>query len=210
MPPFLADPHLTWKAKGLLAYLLSTPGPPKARIADLVALATDGAAAVRAGLRELRDRGYLHSRPTRDPATGHIGAPVLTVLAEPRPQTIVSTKKHPSPHAGEPRAENRHPAMRLASPDSGFEVCDSRFAMSPPPSLPGAVGQTLIAVLGLYVRQIGDPLTSARLAEIADLVTGHSADLAQWHAAFHAAEGKRNPWHRVRQAIRHPKPPPAP
>ncbi len=51
--------ELSWKAKGILAYLLSRPDDWEIWILDLVNRSTDGESAVRAGLRELRKAGHL-------------------------------------------------------------------------------------------------------------------------------------------------------
>lgn len=55
----LADPSLSWKAKGLLCYLLSKPDNWQARNADLLAHATDGKDSMRAALLELEAAGYM-------------------------------------------------------------------------------------------------------------------------------------------------------
>lgn len=53
------DSALSWKAKGLLAYLLSKPDDWIVKEHDLVAHATDGRDSVRATIRELEAAGYL-------------------------------------------------------------------------------------------------------------------------------------------------------
>lgn len=50
---------LSWKAKGILTYLMSRPDGWEVSVADLVKRSTDGAASVRAGLKELRDAGHM-------------------------------------------------------------------------------------------------------------------------------------------------------
>lgn len=55
----LRDRHLSWKAKGLLAYLLSLSEAYQLRVAGLVERATDGKDSTRAGLTELQALGYL-------------------------------------------------------------------------------------------------------------------------------------------------------
>ena len=53
------DDRLSWKAKGLLGYLLSRPDGWKVNVLDLVKRSTDGEKSVRAGTKELREFGYL-------------------------------------------------------------------------------------------------------------------------------------------------------
>jgi hypothetical protein len=54
----LNDRRLSWKAKGIMAYLLSKPTDWQVRFTDVVAHAPDGPTSVRSGLNELRRYGY--------------------------------------------------------------------------------------------------------------------------------------------------------
>jgi hypothetical protein len=56
---FLSDDRLSWKSKGILAYLLSKPDNWQVKVYDLVAQSTDGETAVYSGLKELKEFGYL-------------------------------------------------------------------------------------------------------------------------------------------------------
>ena len=57
---------LSWKAKGILTYLMSRPDGWEVSIADLVKRSTDGKASVRAGLKELRDAGHMRYTQSRN------------------------------------------------------------------------------------------------------------------------------------------------
>ena len=63
---FLENPGLSWKAKGLLAYLLSKPDNWKVVINDLASHSTDGKAAIYSGLAELMKHGHYRKHPVRD------------------------------------------------------------------------------------------------------------------------------------------------
>jgi ABC-type lipopolysaccharide export system ATPase subunit len=52
---FLDDPRLSFKAKGILAYLLSKPDNWKVIVKDLINHSQDGKKAVYSGLRELKN-----------------------------------------------------------------------------------------------------------------------------------------------------------
>lgn len=56
----LENPSLSWKAKGLLAYLLSRPDDWEIWIEDLIRRSTDGDSSVRAALKELVLARHLH------------------------------------------------------------------------------------------------------------------------------------------------------
>ena len=62
----LNDDKLSWKAKGIFAYLMSKPDDWVCKVEDLKKHAKDGADSVKAGLRELREHGYMIKRPIRD------------------------------------------------------------------------------------------------------------------------------------------------
>jgi hypothetical protein len=63
---FLNDKSLSFKAKGLLAYLLSKPDDWVVYEAELSKASKDGRDSVRAGLKELMGAGYLHRYRERD------------------------------------------------------------------------------------------------------------------------------------------------
>jgi len=63
---FLENSDLSWKAKGILAYLLSKPDNWKVVIKDLVNNAKDGKSAVYSGLTELKTHGHYEKKPIRD------------------------------------------------------------------------------------------------------------------------------------------------
>lgn len=61
----LRDPRLSWKARGLLAFLLSMPDNWRTNSDHLQHCGPDGRDSVRAGLRELEAAGYLERRKVR-------------------------------------------------------------------------------------------------------------------------------------------------
>ena len=62
----LNDSRLSWKARGILAYLLSKPDNWKIVIEDLISQSPDGRDAIRSGMRELTKAGYLELVTNRD------------------------------------------------------------------------------------------------------------------------------------------------
>lgn len=63
---FLEDTRLSYKAKGILAYLLSKPNNWKMIVGNLMNYSTDGKASVYAGLKELKECGYYEKIPIRN------------------------------------------------------------------------------------------------------------------------------------------------
>ena len=53
------DSRLSWKAKGLLGYLLTKPDGWTVRTSDLMKHSTDGDKAIRSAIKELKKYGYL-------------------------------------------------------------------------------------------------------------------------------------------------------
>lgn len=63
----LADGRLSFKARGLLAYLLSRPPGWKTSVDRLAEMGKDGEAGIKSGLRELEKLGYLRRHRGRTP-----------------------------------------------------------------------------------------------------------------------------------------------
>lgn len=62
----LNEPHLSFKAKGIHAYLIGLPDNWKVRVSDLAERSKDGRDAVYAGLQELIEAGYISKTTVRD------------------------------------------------------------------------------------------------------------------------------------------------
>lgn len=63
---FLNNVGLSFKAKGILAYLLSKPDNWQILVSDLIKQSTDGRDSVYSGLKELEMNGYLERKIVRD------------------------------------------------------------------------------------------------------------------------------------------------
>ena len=63
---FLKDTELSWKAKGLFAYILSLPEDWKIYMSDLQNRATDGETSLRSAIKELTERGYIKQTRLKD------------------------------------------------------------------------------------------------------------------------------------------------
>ena len=61
----LADERLSWKAKGLLCYLLSLPYDWEVYTSEVVKHATDGVNSLTSGLNELMEFKYIHRSKIR-------------------------------------------------------------------------------------------------------------------------------------------------
>ena len=60
------NPALSFKAKGILTYLMSRPDGWEVSVADLIKHGTDGEAAVRSGLKELKEAGHMKYTQSRN------------------------------------------------------------------------------------------------------------------------------------------------
>ena len=99
----LNDERLSWKAKGLLAYLLSKPDDWQVYERDLIKRATDGRDAVRSTLRELESFGYLSRRQIRG-ENGSFGH--MEYIVYERPFEEENTVNGKSVHGENPLTEN--------------------------------------------------------------------------------------------------------
>lgn len=69
---FLRRNDLSWKAKGILTYILTLPNDWNINLVEIMRHATEGEAAFRSGWKELRVAGYVERRPIYDDKTGKI------------------------------------------------------------------------------------------------------------------------------------------
>lgn len=104
----IQDDLLSFKATGLLCYLLSLPEDWCIHLSDLVNRKADGKEGIRTGLRELEEAGYLTRFTRRDEATGRIVEHVMTIDEQPgSPEPdlpIVGKPDSGSPDSGKPDA----------------------------------------------------------------------------------------------------------
>ncbi len=95
----LRDPNLSWKAKGLFAYLLSLPDDWQIYQKDLVNRATDGDTSLRSGIIELEKAGYLRRERQRN-EFGQVKGMVYHIIENPNQQECLTNTM------SEPRWEN--------------------------------------------------------------------------------------------------------
>lgn len=63
---FIKDTRLSWKAKGLMTYLLSLPDDWIIHLSEIEKHATDGKSALRTAINELKELGYLKAEQKRE------------------------------------------------------------------------------------------------------------------------------------------------
>lgn len=138
----LRDPKLSFKATGLLAYLLSLPEEWTPRSNHLASIKTDGRDSVRAGLRELEEVGYL-VRTRRMAPNGTFD---WLIEVHETPQTMDGKSGHGerkthqpgtgSPASGEPSTDNpsSKESLRLLTDELLISDEDEqqRFSVKPP------------------------------------------------------------------------------
>lgn len=96
---FLHRPDLSWKAKGILAYILSLPDDWKIYLEEVERHSTDGVTSFRSGWKELKEAGYVDRFPIRE------GGKIVSW------QTVIRESvdiEGLSPHAGFLNVENEH------------------------------------------------------------------------------------------------------
>lgn len=98
----LNDDRLSWKAKGLLNYLISLPDDWTVHERDLAKRSKDGRDSTRAGIKELIQYGYVVRKRLHD-SSGHF-AGWETVVYE-VPQAVEVDEKDESPRSENPTSE---------------------------------------------------------------------------------------------------------
>lgn len=107
----LSDPKLSYKAKGILAYLLSRPDNWTINVSDVVNHSPDGEFAVRTGIKELIAAGYVQRKVERNEK--HIIRWVMEVYEQPI-----------QPAEKQAEAEAQKDVPETEQPDSGEKELD--------------------------------------------------------------------------------------
>lgn len=116
----IRDVRLSFKARGLLAFILSMPDHWATSSTALARMGPDGRDSVRAGLRELRDLGYVQLHKRQQPG----GRWVTDVMVFETPQEPVDNAgDNSSPRPEKPTPEN--PALIQELTSKGFNNSDN-------------------------------------------------------------------------------------
>ena len=75
----LEDPNLSFKAKGLLSYLLSRPNNWRCNLQHLQTIGRDGRDSLRTAMREIRDAGYAKLVSRKHKVTGKFAGKEWTI-----------------------------------------------------------------------------------------------------------------------------------
>lgn len=78
---FLKDVSLSWKAKGLMAYLLSLPDDWSIHLSEIEKHSTDGMTVLRSSIKELKEHGYL--KASQKKVKGKFSEMVYTIIENP-------------------------------------------------------------------------------------------------------------------------------
>lgn len=117
----LADTGISWKAKGVISYLLGKPAHWKARTKDIERHGTGGETEIRSALQELRNAGY--ARLERHTEKGKVVQFVFRVANKRKytmdgGQRVDVPRGAVNPQLGNPDVENPH------LEESGLDVAD--------------------------------------------------------------------------------------
>ncbi|MEA0563302.1 DnaD domain protein [Lysinibacillus irui] len=105
----LNDNRLSWKAKGIMAYMLSMPDDWVFYMDELITHSTDGKDSFKSGFKELKDNGYVERKSIKDENTKRIVSWETIVHEVPFPQTekpLVEIPPVENPLMEKPLVEN--------------------------------------------------------------------------------------------------------
>jgi hypothetical protein len=132
----LRDPNLSWKAKGLFAYLLSLPDDWQIYQKDLVNRATDGDTSLRSGIIELEKAGYLKRERQRN-ESGQVKGMIYHIIENPNQQeyltNIASEPRWENPIQANPNQEN-HILINTDKPNTKEQKTKIKEGGQVPPS----------------------------------------------------------------------------
>lgn len=111
MRPFRNDSSISWKAKGILLYLIDRPEDWIVSYNHLATLSDDGIDSVKSAVKELKDAGYIDIKSARD-EHGAITGWQWTVYEN---TSLRGSMEHNAPEAGLPHVVN----PECGNPDTG-------------------------------------------------------------------------------------------
>lgn len=127
----LTDSRLSFKATGVLAYLLSMPDEWSPRREHLASVKTDGEAAIRTAFKELVDCGYLVRRTEKLPDGQLVTVSEIheVPVAENRPAVgaKIARPLAGKPPADKPPAENRPAKQELITTTDEQKIVEQLF-----------------------------------------------------------------------------------
>jgi len=103
---FLNDHRLSFKAKGVLFYILAQPDGYRPSVDDLAQRSSDGANAVRAAIAELRLAGYAVVE-TQFSGNGQMRGQALRVACDPRYAQRPENQRFAAKHAAKSRKNSK-------------------------------------------------------------------------------------------------------
>ncbi|MCL2422260.1 MAG: helix-turn-helix domain-containing protein [Defluviitaleaceae bacterium] len=159
----LKNKNLSYKAKGLMTFMLSVPDDWDYSLYGLSTLSSDGIDGVRSGIRELEKHGYLTRRRIRD-AGGKLGDIEYTVHEIPQP-----------PHNGDPMKSYREPPIPnepglekpilenpiLVEPVSAKPILGFPTLDKPTQEIPTQLSNKALSNNGLNINESSNKQTSA-------------------------------------------------
>ncbi|MDZ8227890.1 hypothetical protein [Nostoc sp. ChiVER01] len=123
------NPNLSFKAKGILTYLLSKPPEWQVRISDIQKHSTDGRESIMSGLRELENAGYFSRVQKRD-QFGRFDKSKTNIYEDPGLQ-VTSDFQYKDTHQFSSHRE-------LVSPETENPITDFPSSDSPKPDSPNS------------------------------------------------------------------------
>jgi hypothetical protein len=104
----IEDERLSFKARGLLIYLLSKPDHWRTSTAHLASVSPEGIHAVRSGLKELELHGYVKRIKKQNPSGQWSTATVVFDQPQPVDKGVDNSTSYPQPKSGFPTSVFPH------------------------------------------------------------------------------------------------------
>jgi hypothetical protein len=99
----LQDKRLSWKAKGIMCYILSLPVTWKIYVKEVLTHATDGKESFRNGMKELEEYGYIVKNSIRNEQGRFLGYNYIVIE---KPEIMDITTEAGKPNTDNPISEN--------------------------------------------------------------------------------------------------------
>ncbi|MEB8885485.1 DnaD domain protein [Bacillus cereus] len=181
----LRDENLSWRAKGLLAYMLSLPDDWTFHATELSQHAKDSEKTTTSTLKELKKAGYLKRYPIQNSETGKISHWETIVYELP----TIDTKNHrvDKPPSGETTEWKSHPMDEPHDDNKESKshvLVDEEFKVS-----------------YNFLKGEGIPLSEIAITELGEFCDSFGSELIK-HAAHKAIDENKPKWNYIKAILK--------
>ncbi|MED3327410.1 DnaD domain protein [Bacillus thuringiensis] len=198
----LRDERLSWKAKGILAYILTLPDDWVFYREELATHAKDGLDSLRSGMKELKEYGYLQRIPIRNDKNKIVSWE--TVIHEvPQVEPLVDFPPMEEPPVEKPLVENPE-LLNTNIPSTNklnTNIQNTNYYHDNKESKSHELVDEEFKVSYNFLKNEGIPLSEIAITELGEFCDSFGSELIK-HAAHKAIDENKPKWNYIKAILK--------